>query len=67
MPPTSSHPALAVATPLFANVGDVRESSPEPAPARRRMKGNGLGDDAEQALRAAARSGLKLILNDDDF
>ena len=36
-------------------------------PACRRLDDNGLGDDAKQALRAAARSGLKLILNDDDF
>ena len=36
-------------------------------PARRSLVANDLGDDAEQALRAAARSGLKLILNDDDF
>ena len=32
------------------------------APARRRLVGNDLGDDAEQALRAAARSGLELDL-----
>jgi len=33
-----------------------------PAPARRRLEGNDLGDDAEQALKAAARSGLELKL-----
>ena len=32
-------------------------------PARRRLMGNYLGDDAEQALRAAARSGLELVLD----
>ena len=32
------------------------------APARRSLRDNDLGDDAEQALRAAARSGLKLDL-----
>ena len=42
-------------------------TNPQQTPARRRLDCNGLGDDAEQALRAAARSGLKLILNDDDF
>ena len=31
-------------------------------PARYRLEGNDLGDDAEQALRAAARSGLNLDL-----
>jgi hypothetical protein len=31
-------------------------------PARRRLVGNDLGADAEQALRAAARDGLKLEL-----
>ena len=31
-------------------------------PARRRLTGNDLGDEAEQALRAAARSGLELEL-----
>ena len=32
------------------------------APARYRPGSNDLGDDAEQALRAAARSGLELVL-----
>ena len=32
------------------------------APARRRLVDNDLGDDAKQALRAAARSGLDLRL-----
>ena len=32
------------------------------APARRRLGLNDLGDDAEQALRAAAGSGLELEL-----
>ena len=31
-------------------------------PARRRLRWNNLGDDAKQALRAAARSGLELDL-----
>ena len=34
---------------------------PKLAPARRRLRGNDLGDDAEQALRAAAGSGLELV------
>ena len=32
------------------------------APARRSLYDNDLGDDAEQALEAAAGSGLKLVL-----
>ena len=39
---------------------------PKLAPARRRLRGNDLGNDAEQALRVAAGSGFKLVLNDDD-
>ena len=39
---------------------------PKLAPARRGLTGNDLGDDAEQALRVAAGSGFKLVLNDDD-
>ena len=35
------------------------------APAHRSLEGTDLGDDAEQALRAAARSGLKLVLHTD--
>ena len=36
-------------------------------PARRRLISNDLGDDARQALRAAARSGLKLEDLDDNM
>ena len=39
---------------------------PELAPTRCRLIANTLGDDAKQALRAAAGSGLKLVLNVDD-
>ena len=37
---------------------------PQISPARHRVWGNAFGDDAEQALRAAARSGLELQLED---
>ena len=37
-------------------------TNPQQTPARRRLDCNGLGDDAEQALRAAARSGLEVFL-----
>ena len=37
---------------------------PQISPARHRVWGNAFGDDAEQALRAAARSGLELVLEE---
>ena len=43
-------------------VGGVRARTLPLAPARRSLEGNGLGDDAEQALKASARSGLRLLL-----
>ena len=45
---------------LCPRVGGVRVCTLPLAPARRRLGGNDLGDDAEQALKAAARSGLYL-------
>ena len=47
---------------LCPRVGGVRACTLPLAPARRRLYGNDLGDDAEQALKAAARSGLELDL-----
>jgi hypothetical protein len=40
--------------------GERARTLPIAQPARRRLGDNGLGADAEQALRAAARDGLKL-------
>ena len=53
---------------LCPRVGGVRVCTLPLAPARRRLGFNGLGDDAEKALKAAARSGLKLrsTLSDSD-
>ena len=47
---------------LCPRVGGVRVCTLPLAPARRRLFGNDLGDDAEKALKAAARSGLELRL-----
>ena len=47
---------------LYPRVGGVRACTFPLAPARRRLVSNDLGDDAEQALKAAARSGLELML-----
>ena len=47
---------------LCPRVGGVRACTLPLAPARRRLGNTGLGDDAEQALKAAARSGLELGL-----
>ena len=47
---------------LCPRVGGVRACTLPLAPARRRLDGNDLDDDAEQALKAAARSGLELRL-----
>ena len=47
---------------LCPRVGGVRACTLPLAPARRRLAGPDLGTDAEQALKAAARSGLELGL-----
>ena len=47
--------------PLCPRVGGVTSVHPHACPARRRLTGN-LDDATKQALRAAARSGLKLYL-----
>ena len=44
-------------------VGGVRACTLPLAPARRRLGHNDLGDDAKQALKAAAGSGLELELD----
>ena len=46
--------------PPLPTVGGVRVCTHPLAPARRRLRHNDVGDDAEQALKAAARSGLEL-------
>ena len=48
---------------LCPRVGGVRVCTLPLAPARRRLNGKDkdLGDAAKQALKAAARSGLKLV------
>ena len=48
---------------LCPRVCGVRACTHPLAPARRRLYGNDLDDDAEQALKAAARSGLELKLD----
>ena len=45
---------------LCPRVGGVRVCTLPLAPARRSLVDNDLGDDARQALKAAARSGLEL-------
>ena len=45
---------------------DLRAPSRLHLAARRSLTSNDLGDAAEQALRTATRSGLKLVLHDDD-
>ena len=47
---------------LCPRVGGVRVSTLPLAPAARSLGHNDLGDDAKQALKAAARSGLNLRL-----
>jgi len=43
-------------------VGGVRACTLPLAPARRRLHDNNFGDDAKQALKAAAGSGLEMYL-----
>ena len=62
MPPTSSHPALAVATPFGLPTWVTCVNPAKLASTRRRLVVNRIGDDAEQALRAAAHIGLQLEL-----
>ena len=61
LPPTPAPPRVDRGHALLCpRVGGMRVCPLPPAPARRRLRGNDLGDDAEQALKAAARSGLEL-------
>ena len=62
LPPTPAPPRVDRGHALLCpRVGGVRACTLPLAPARRRLDDNGLGADAEQALEAAARSGLKLV------
>ena len=47
---------------LCPRVGGVRACTLPLAPARRRLHDNNFGDDAKQALKAAAGSGLEMYL-----
>ena len=63
LPPTPAPPRVDRGHALLCpRVGGVRACTLPLAPARRRLGVNDLGDDAEQALKAAARSGLELDL-----
>ena len=63
LPPTPAHPAWTAAHALLCpRVGGVRAYTLPLAPARRSLGGNDLDDVTEQALKAAARSGLELEL-----
>ena len=62
LPPTPAPPHVDRDHALLCpRVGGVRAYTLPLAPSRRRLGGNDLGDDAEQALKAAARSGLELV------
>ena len=63
LPPTPAPPRVDRGHALLCpRVGGVRMCTLPLAPARRRLGWNNLGDDAEQALKAATRSGLELKL-----
>ena len=63
LPPTPAPPRVDRGHALLCpREGGVRACTLPLAPARRRLFGNDFGDDAEQALKAAARSGLELML-----
>ena len=63
LPPTPAPPRVDRGHALLCpRVGGVRVCTLPLAPARRSLRYSDLGDDAEQALKAAAHSGLTLTL-----